>query len=345
MRNETRIALTAFVSTIALLNGVANASEKFTVEPTIQQKLIDKQQESIDFLNRINFVTVTEKSAAILGLSVSGTIASRTNTAGGTRRVGRDPSGLDSRTYECVQTNFDVSLRYAKLDAWAKFADFQTRIQNMIVRAQGLDRIRIGWHGINAAVASDADDFPNLQDVNKGWLHKIRTEAPDKVFDEGTGPDDEITYGHADADYVTLDALVYDAIKTRLPVWAQEDPELVVIVGSDLLHDKYFGLINSEHAPTEQIALQTLMASAKLGGRPAYRVPFFPADTILITKFENLSIYQQEQGNRRHIKDEPELDQITDYQSSNDAYVIESVDYVVLIENIAAYVEPEPDPG
>jgi hypothetical protein len=34
------------------------------------------------------------------------------------------------------------------------------------------------------------------------------------------------------------------------------------------------------------------------------------------------------------VKDEPEYDRVTDYQSSNEAYVIEDLEYACLIENI-----------
>ncbi|MEB3733455.1 P2 family phage major capsid protein [Halopseudomonas pachastrellae] len=52
------------------------------------------------------------------------------------------------------------------------------------------------------------------------------------------------------------------------------------------------------------------------------------------TSLNNLSIYWQEGGRRRHIKDEPEYNRVADYQSSNDAYVIEDLTKVALVENI-----------
>ncbi|MNG37890.1 Phage major capsid protein, P2 family [compost metagenome] len=55
---------------------------------------------------------------------------------------------------------------------------------------------------------------------------------------------------------------------------------------------------------------------------------------MLVTTLGNLSIYFQEGARRRHIKDEPEYDRIADYQSSNDAYVIEDFGLVALVENI-----------
>ena len=64
------------------------------------------------------------------------------------------------------------------------------------------------------------------------------------------------------------------------------------------------------------------------------RVPFFPAGKLLITRLDNLSIYWQEGARRRHLKDEPEYDRVADYQSSNDAYVVEDFGLVALVEKI-----------
>lgn len=55
---------------------------------------------------------------------------------------------------------------------------------------------------------------------------------------------------------------------------------------------------------------------------------------MFITRFDNLSIYYQDGKRRRLLKDEPEYDRVTDYNSSNEAYVIEDLDYACLVENI-----------
>src|SRR5690606_5520961 len=125
-----------------------------------------------------------------------------------------------------------------------------------------------------------------------------------------------------------------DAINTMLPSWARRDTSLRAMVSWDLLNDKYFPLINQEEAPTEQIARDVIMSSKRLGNRGADEVPYMPEGKIFITRYDNLSIYEQEGKRRRLIKDEPELDRIVDYQSSNDAYVVEDYDFACLIENI-----------
>lgn len=338
MKNTTRAKFTAMVSHLALLNGIAPelvATTKFTVEPSVQQKLEQRVQESSEFLSKINISPVDEMKGELLGLGIGSTIAGRTNTAGGNRRLGIDPSAMDEREYECKQTNFDVAISYGKVDMWAKFPNFETIWRDNVVKRIALDRILIGFNGTSAAAATNRGANPLLQDVNIGWLEKMRLENAPRVLDEGGDVVGKVTYGsHASADYVTLDALVWDAKETLLAEWAKNDTELVVIVGGDLLHDKYFPMINKAEDPTEQLARDVIMSTKRLGGLPALRVPGFPNGTVFITRLDNLSIYYQDGKRRRLVKDEPEYDRVTDYQSSNEAYVIEDLEYACLVENI-----------
>lgn len=336
MRPNTRIAYNGYSKRMATLNQVDSVAEKFTVLPSVQQALESRQQESSAFLSMINMPGVSEQSGEKIGLGVSGTIASRTNTKTKDRQP-QDPSSLQKTSYECKQTNFDTAIGYTKLDAWAKFPDFQTRIRDGILKRQALDRIMIGFNGVEVAAETDRDTNPLLQDVNIGWIQHIKTDAPAQVFSEGVEDSGKITVGKwAGADYQNLDALVFNSVSEFLPEWYQDDPELVVVIGRALLSDKYLPMINN-HAdtPTESQVLDVLKMQKTIGGLPAVRVPYFPANCIMITRLDNLSIYWQDGGRRRVVIDNPKRDQIENFESSNDAYVVEDYDGVVLIENIA----------
>jgi P2 family phage major capsid protein len=206
-----------------------------------------------------------------------------------------------------------------------------------------LDIITIGFNGVaNTAATTDPTTYPLLQDVNIGWLQKLRVEAPSQVMSDGgdttTGFTTKVTYGTADtADYKNLDALVWDARNTLLPVHARNDSELVVVVSDDLLHDKYFPIINSNDDAENQLARDIIMSTKRLGGLQPVTVHNFPAGTIWITKLSTLSLYRESGSARRHILDNPKRDRIEDYQSSNDAYVIEDLDFNCLVENIAQH--------
>ena len=161
MRNETRFKYNAAMAQLAKLNNVDKVSQKFNVEPSVQQKLEDKIQLSSAFLQKINIFLVPEQSGAAVGLGISRPIASRTNT-GTTDRQAVDPSSMDQRFYFCRQTNFDTAIKYAKLDQWAKFKDFYARFSGQIQKRQGLDRIMIGFNGTSYAATTDIVANPKL---------------------------------------------------------------------------------------------------------------------------------------------------------------------------------------
>lgn len=334
MRNETRVLFNAYLAQLAQLNGIPDASVKFTVAPSVQQTLEEKIQESSDFLGRINIMGVTEQEGDKLGLGVGGPIASTTNTAT-TDRATSDVAGLDENGYRCEQINFDTHLTYGKLDAWAKFPQFQTMIRDAILKRMALDRILIGFNGTSRAATSDKGANPLLQDVGIGWLQKYRANAAARVLDEVVAASGAVKVGAgAGADYKNLDSLVFDAINNLIDPWHQEDTELVAICGRALLHDKYFPIVNATQAPTEQLAADLIISQKRIGNVPAVRVPGFPANAIMVTRLDNLSIYYQDGKRRRTVVDNAKRDRIENYESSNDAYVVEDYGLGCVIENI-----------
>lgn len=288
-------------------------------------------------------MSVDEQSGQKIGLGVDRPIASTTDTDTKEREP-LDHSSLDEVGYVCTQTNFDTALKYAKLDAWAKFPDFHTRIRNQIVKRQALDRIMIGWNGTSRAKTSDFKVNTLLQDVNIGFLEKIRKGAATQVMNKivsstGSVVSEKIRVG-VKGDYKNLDALVMNATDEHIATWFQDDTELVAICGRSLLADKYFPLVNQVQPNSEMLAADLIISQKRLGGLQAIRVPFFPDNTILITRLDNLSIYWQDGTRRRHLMDNPKRDRIENFESINEAYVVEDYQCTALIENIQI-LEPE----
>ncbi|MDC8757517.1 phage major capsid protein, P2 family [Janthinobacterium fluminis] len=335
MKKQTRLAFNQYAARLCQLNDTDSVAHTYSVDPTIQQKLESKMQESSEFLSKVNMIGVTDQEGEKLGLGVSGPIAGRTNTSANKDRQTRDLSSLDGVKYRCEKTNFDTHITYPKLDAWAKFPDFQARVANAILVRQALDRIVIGFNGTKVAADTDLAANPLLQDVNKGWLQHLREQAPERVLGlVGANMPGKVVIGDAaGADYANLDAAVVDAVNLLDP-WYQEDTGLVAIVGRKLLSDKYFPLVNTKQAPTETLAADIIISQKRIGGLPAARVPYFPDNAILITRFDNLSIYFQEGARRRRVVDEAKRDRIENYESSNDAYVIEDLGLTALVQNI-----------
>lgn len=350
MKNATRKAYNEYTARMATVSGVDDATVKFTVGPVVEQKLEEVIQISSDFLSKVNTVFVDEQEGDKVGVGVTRPIASRTNTAGGTRRTPIDPTDTsDLGRYRCEQTNSDTCIKYAKLDQWAHRPEFQTLVSDTIVKQQGRDRIMIGWNGTSVAAQTDIVANPLLQDVNFGWLYKIRTLAPARwMQDGGLTADATKAIYVADSDdaskrdYVNLDALVFDATEL-LDEWHRDDTDLVVIVGRNLLQDKFLNVINTAgDKATEMEARNRILTLPKqIGGKTAIVVPFFPANALLITRLDNLSIYVQNGTRRRQLKDEPALDQIENYSSVNECYVVEDYGQCALVENIVMGEKPD----
>lgn len=346
MRKETRFKFNQYLSRIAELNGIAasDLDKKFAVEPSVTQTLFDKIQQSSSFLKLINMVTVGELTEENVGIDVTGSIASTADTDGGVERKTADFAKMDAYRYFCHPVNFDYHLKYGKLDLWARFQDFQIRIRNAIIKRQALDYITIGFNGVSRAATSDRSKNPLLQDVAVGWLQKYRNDAPERVMSSVTDADGTVISntikvgkgGH----YANLDALVMDAFESLVAEIHRENPEMVVICGRRILTDKYFPMINKFQANSEQLAGELIISQKTIGQLQAVRAPFFPANSVFITTLDNISIYLYEDGHRRHIVENPKLDQVENYEQVKVDFVIEDYEAGCLIENIEI-LEPE----
>lgn len=342
MRNETRDKWDEYLSAQARLNSLPldRVTKQFTVAPAVAQTLENKIQEASDLLKRVNVHIVPEQEGQRVGIGVSSPIASR-NTSNTVRREPNSPETIeDNGTYRCEQTNSDTYISYARLDAWAGKRDFKNRVTNQIILRRALDRIMVGFNGLTVAAKSDFATNPLLQDVNIGWLQKYRLFAPQRVMgDVSVSTRDEENKLITKGAYGNLDALAFDAVNSLIDPWYQEDTGLIVICGRKLLADKYFPVLNTvsgSNPHTEALAGQMLVSQKQIGGMQTYRAPHFPANAMMITTFENLSIYVQEGTHRRTIKEEPEFNRVTTYESDNEAFCIEDYGLGCLIEGIKA---------
>ncbi|MFJ4587728.1 phage major capsid protein, P2 family [Pseudomonas moraviensis] len=311
--------------------GIERASKTFSVEPSIAQELNDSITAKADFLERINVVPVSEIKGEKVFIGVNGPVTGRTNTKT-TDREAKDASALENTTYELSDTQSDVGLPYAKIDAWAKFPDFQDRYSGAVQKRIAQDRIVIGFHGTHAATQTDLAANPKLQDVNKGWLQQLREQAPQQVLKEGAAAG-KVTLG-AGGDYANLDALVHDT-KQMVDEILREDGDLVAIIGSDLLAaDKAKLYTKQGDTPTEKERIENLQVIATYGGLPSFSVPNFPVNAVLVTSWDNLSIYFQDSSWRKQAVDNPKRSRVEDYNSRNEGYVIEQLEKIALTENV-----------
>ncbi|RBO83427.1 phage major capsid protein, P2 family [Marinomonas aquiplantarum] len=315
----------------------AAVGEEFEVEPSVQQRLYEKAAEhGAWFLKLINVETVAQIKGEKVGLAVSGLLTKRTNTDSNDRKTSSVVSESKSG-YECQFTEVDVHITYSKLDKWRnrtpqQYAELYSSIYR---KAMTDDRIRIGWHGTSIAAETDPEKNPNGEDVNKGWIQKVRDEAAEQIDEDG------LTFGHMDADMRNLDVVVESA-KQMIPEHLRDDSQLMAFVSSDLMADYRLNSLaaNGDQA-SEKVLVNDNKVMAVFAGLKAVTPPFFPSGTVIVTYPENLSIYLQEGSLRRHIKDNPTRSRVEDYNSENVDYIVEEPEAIGIITNVTQYEEAE----
>lgn len=320
---------------VARAYDVPSAREEFNVTPTMAQTLNDKITQSSSFLQRINVLGVSEIKGQKVMMGLNGPATGRTNTQNADR-VPRNLLDLDAQGYELFDTHTDVALPFASIDAWAKFKDFPTRYSKAVQKQIGLDRIMIGWNGTSVAATTDRVANPLLQDVNKGWLQLAREQAPQQVLTQGTKAAGKIQIG-ATGDFKNLDAFVFD-LSQMIDEEHRDGGDLVAIIGRDLLaKDK--GKLYAEHGstPSEKERIEMAQVIDTYGGLPSFTAPFFPGRGVVVTSFDNLSIYFQDDSWRRYLQENPKRSQMEDYNSRNEGYAIEQLGKFAMAE--AANVE------
>lgn len=124
-----------------------------------------------------------------------------------------------------------------------------------------------------------------------------------------------------------------DATDNLIDEIYQEDSELVAIVGRKLLADKYFPIVNKDQPNSEALAADIIISQKRIGNLPAVRVPYFPANAIMVTRLDNLSIYFMDESHRRSII-ETRNSTVENYESMNIDYVVETYAAGCFIENI-----------
>lgn len=330
MNPRTRELFSAMCAAMAESYGVPSVDKTFAAAPSVEQTLMDKIVMSSDFLQRINVIGVDDlKGENILG-SVSGVLGKRTDTSAGDRQTS-DVINLDAAAYECIKTEYDVHIGYATLDAWAKFPDFNDRFLRYVRRAIALARIKVGFYGASAAAVTNPGVNINGEDVNKGWLQHLRDyNAGAQILDEG-GTVGQIQLGGA-GDYANLDAMVFDVLQMVGEVH-RDGGDLVALMGRELLAFDKTQLYAAQGAtPTEKERIEANAVTRTYGGLPAFSVPNMPARGLIITSWDNLSLYYQNGKVRQKIEDNAKRDRVEHYNTINEAYVVEDPEKAAAIE-------------
>lgn len=301
----------------------------FNVSNSMARSELIRIKDTDEFLNRINLILVTREMEKSIGLGSGKLIAARTDTAKGGTRVPRKVNPSIGMPYECKQVNFDSAISYETIDAWAHHDEFNDCLEREMQKHANLDLIRVGFFGQETADNSDEELNPNGEDVTEGWIQALRDHREASILGSDSG---EIRIGE-DGHYATVNEAV-SAVKEKIAPRHRDVNDLIVLLGSDLVaHDSasFYQKRIDPKQPVHQIEMRQLKES--YGAMPAFMPSCFPARGIMVTSFDNLSIYFLIHAFRRSFgKRNDSLNRLENFESMSLSYVIEQLDKAAAID-------------
>lgn len=275
-------------------------TQTFNLTPPMEIKLRQAIMQSDAFLGMVSLLPVQQIKGQVVDVGDDGLSTGRSDTGRFSVEVGQS-----GNTYELTKTDSGAHIMWETMTQWANSGsknEWLTMMKNAISRRFALDMLRIGFNGTSIADKTNPVANPLGQDVNKGWLKIVKEKAAAQVLASA----DLDPTGATQDSYKNLDSLVQDLINTTIAPEHRQDPDLVVLVGSDLVAAEQHRLLEAADSPTEHKAAQSLAKT--IAGKKAYTPPFFPANQIWVTNTKNLQILTQEGTQwRKQKNDEDEL--------------------------------------
>ncbi|MGF1764904.1 phage major capsid protein, P2 family [Aliivibrio kagoshimensis] len=313
------------VAKAAIVAGV-NTAELFTISPVIETKLRQAIVHSDSFLNLISVQSVDQIKGQVVDVGTGALLTGRVKDG----RF-RSKLGMDGNTFELVETDSCAAIMWATLTLWANSGssgEFIKLMNAAITRNYALDMLRVGFHGTSIALTTDPATNPNGEDVNKGWLTIAKEKAAAQVLASAVID----PTGVAANSYKNLDSLVNDLKNTTIHEVHRGNPDLVALIGSDLVASEQHRLLEAADTPTENKSAQSLATT--VAGMKVYTPPFFKPNQIWITSLKNLQILTQKGTQWRKARNEEDRKQFENSYLRMEGYAIGDLDKFAAIESV-----------
>lgn len=286
LNQQTRVLLTKYAQKIAKSSNASNGREMFSLLPPHENVLRDQIVHSNEFLQLITMLMVQQVKGQVVSTGNPQLFTGRVKGGRFNREL-----GVEGNQYELIETDSGSYIPYNTLTTWGNAGtenEFFERIQNFSNSSFALDQLRVGFNGVEAVTGNtDPLKFPMGEDVNRGWHQIVKDRTPGQIVTD-IPIFDRVS---ANADAHSLDALAADLIHNYIREEFRNHPDLVVLVGSDLLAADVVSMLNRIDKPTEKVAAQLI--NREIAGKKAYTPPFFPPNRLTVTTTANLHLYTQ----------------------------------------------------
>lgn len=332
-------AISEYCADMAKSFGVGTTEKYFDVTPEKEVQLRKAILESSPFLGKINMLDVDQLEGDAVTV---GTDEMATGRAAEGRFKGGNVN-LVGNAYKLQETDSIVKMSWLQQAAWINSGtkgEFNKLVIDYTNQQIAADIQKVGWNGVKAVRPTDPDTYPLGEDVNEGWQQHVENKAPSQIVkDDGDGnPIYFDPEGTKDADgnklftYKTLDSMASDLINNVIAPQYRNAPDLVVLVGHDLIAEAQYKLYSEADKPSEHLDAQKLDKS--IAGRPAFVPPYFPGKRMVVTSYKNLSVYTQRGTKRRRVKDNDDKARMESSYWRMEDYMVERLEkYAAFDEN------------
>lgn len=336
LNTQARAGISAFFANQAELNGISASAVgegmSFSIVPKVEYRWVKGIQSAHEFLKRITMDTCDEMIVNDLGYESGGIVSGRTDTDSKDRQT-KSLGSVKGVEYKCVVVDHDTHIKFSDLNRWSerdrqKFLEF---INERRRASKANDIVMIGWHGTSVAVNTDATKNPLGQDVNKGWIQHTRENKPENLLT------DAITIGKG-GDYANLDAFAI-ALEAQIPTQKRKD--LVCLASADLVDVRTMGLAESSDV-TEIAGKKVRLAQNFLAnGTEVISPDFFPENTVIITRLENLHHLTKKGSSTLDPVTNSKRSRLELYNQSLETYALGDFEQIIIATNVKPYVAAE----
>lgn len=283
----------------------------FSISPPQENALRVAMMEDCSMLKSITVRGVSQLQGQVIDVGNPGLFTGRKKG-----RFSKDV-GLSGNKYILRETDSCARLSWEVLANWAHSGasedEFIQMVAKFTTKSFALDQLRVGFNGTSAAEFTDEKANPNGEDINVGW-HQIAKNFDTLHANDATPEIDRIpgftqrvlvpgvealTIGKGGV-FETLDALCSWVLNTTIPAPFRNSPDLVFLIGADLIAAEQFRLFQAAGTPTENIAAQ--MLANTVAGKRAFTPDFFPGKRLVVTTLTNLHLYIQNGTQQRRAE-------------------------------------------
>ncbi|MEC4725845.1 phage major capsid protein, P2 family, partial [Shewanella sp. D64] len=332
LTKRTELQLSALTTALQTVYGITDPTKQFSLTEPMEIKLRKKILESDAFLRLITHRDVDQIQGQVVDVGLGKLFTGRA-----IERF-RKKVGMDGKQYSLVETDSCACIPWAVLAAWGNSGSDKEFIRLVTENANknfALDMLKIGFNGTSVVPVTNPDENPLGEDVNIGWHQYVKNTAPTQIITAPVYLDVE-----GNGTYKNLDSLVQDVINTHIHPVFQNDPRLVVLVGTDLVSYEQHRLLDAATTPTEHKAAQSL--SKTIAGRKAYTPPFFPSKRVVVTLLENLHLYTQKGSRRRKSENSEDRKQHESSLWRYEGYAVPESEAYAAIDEAAMIIGPRP---